>query len=293
MLPNAAKYAHCLTCLIGCRTLRLCPMTQNSDNLHSIPAYESLPDGRLTDDMVAAFKAAGVIIVEDFVLLRDCNRLRERAHELVEAFDPDTVRSIFSTTKQTQLNDEYFYDSGDKIRFFFEDDAFDEAGRLRRSKHESLNKMGHAMHDLDPVFDGFSRTQKLAATVESLGYKDPGIIQSMYIFKPPGIGGEVTCHQDSTFIYTEPESCIGFWFALEDATLENGCMQFIPGAHKMPLKKRNYRKPDGKLVTETLDATPWPEDDKVAVEAEAGALVVFNGRAPHLSAANQSSTSRH
>ena len=91
-------------------------MTQNSDNLHSIPAYESPPDGRLTDDMVAAFKAAGVIIVEDFVSLRDCNRLRERAHDLVEAFDPESVRSVFSTTKQTQLNDEYFYDSGDKIQ---------------------------------------------------------------------------------------------------------------------------------------------------------------------------------
>ena len=268
-------------------------MIQQSDNLDAIPIYEAPPDGRLSDDMVAAFDAAGVIIFEDFVTQTDCRRLRERACRLVEDFDPESVRSIFSTTKQTQLNDEYFYDSGDKIRFFFEDDAFDESGRLRQSKHESLNKMGHAMHDLDPVFDAFSRTPKLAATVASLGYADPGIIQSMYIFKPPGIGGEVTCHQDSTFIYTEPESCIGFWFALEDATLENGCMQVIPGAHKMPLKNRNYMRPDGTYVIETLDNTPWPLERLVAAEAKAGALVIFHGRTPHLSAANRSDKSRH
>jgi len=118
----------------------------------------------------------------------------------------------------------------------------DENGQLRQAKEHSLNKMGHAMHDLDPVFDEFSRTRKLAAAANCLGLEDPAIIQSMYIFKPPRIGGEVVCHQDSTYIYTEPESCIGFWFALEDATTENGCMYFIPGTHKQPLKQRNYRK---------------------------------------------------
>jgi phytanoyl-CoA hydroxylase len=153
--------------------------------------------------------------------------------------------------------------------------------------------MGHAMHDLDAVFDVFSRTTKLAVAVQAIGFDDPAILQSMYIFKPPNIGGEVVCHQDSTYIYTEPESCVGFWFALEDATLENGCMQFIPGAHKLPLKKRNYRKGDGKLITEVLDDTPWPEERKVAAEAETGTLVIFDGRAPHLSAANRSSKSRH
>jgi phytanoyl-CoA hydroxylase len=60
------------------------------------------------------------------------------------------------------------------------------------------------MHDLDPDFDAFSRTAKLAAVVESLGYKDPVLLQSMYVFKPPRIGGEVYCHQDSTFLYTDP-----------------------------------------------------------------------------------------
>ncbi len=149
------------------------------------------------------------------------------------------------------------------------------------------------MHDLDPVFDAFSRTPELAEATRRIGIQDPAIIQSMYIFKPPRIGGEVYCHQDSTFIYTEPESCVGFWFALEDATLENGCMQFIPGGHKMGLKERHYRGPDGKLMFETLDDTPWPEDRRIAAEAKTGTVVIFDGRSPHLSGPNLSDKSRH
>ena len=243
--------------------------------------------------MLDAFERDGVIVLRDFVPVAACKRLRERALELVDAFDAESVRSVFSVTKQTQLNDDYFNDSGDKIRFFFEDGAFDETGSLLQAKEHSLNKMGHAMHDLDPVFDEFSRTPELAAVVDSLGYVDPGLLQSMYIFKPPRIGGEVTCHQDSTFLYTEPESCIGFWFALEDATIENGCMYFIPGEHKMPLRQLNYRQENGQFAIETLDDSPFPEDRKVPAEAPAGTLVIFKGRTPHMSGPNRSAKSRH
>ena len=243
--------------------------------------------------MIEGYRSAGVLVLRDFVTVDDCARLRQRAAELVDAFDPAAVRSVFSTTKQTQLDDRYFIESGDKIRFFLEDDAFDEAGRLRQPKEQSLNKMGHAMHDLDPVFDAFSRTPELAGVARSVGLRDPVILQSMYIFKPPRIGGEVVCHQDSTYLYTEPESCTGFWFALEDATTENGCMYFIPGAHRTPLRKRNYRMPDSRLVTETLDPSPFPEHLRQPAQAAAGTLVVFDGRAPHLSGPNRSETSRH
>ncbi len=268
-------------------------MTPDSPEISAIPSYAAPAGGQLTDEMVDAFMAAGVLVLRDFVGTDACEALRARTAELVEQFDPAEVRSVFSTTGQEQLDDRYFIESGDKIRFFLERDAFDDAGRLRQEKEDSLNKMGHAMHDLDPVFDRFSRTPALAEVARRIGFIEPVILQSMYIFKPPGIGGEVVCHQDSTYIYTEPESCVGFWFALEDATLENGCMQFIPGAHKGPLKKRNYRRGDGKLVTDTLDNSPWPEDRKVPAEAKAGTLVIFAGRAPHLSAANTSSKSRH
>ncbi len=261
--------------------------------MSKIPTYAAPSDGKLTSEMVADFRDAGVLILEDFVAVEDCQELREHVLRMIDAFDPSDVKHVFSATEQTQLGDKYFEESGDKIRFFFESDAFDDKGELRQSKEDSLNKMGHAMHDLDPVFDAFSRTEMLAAAVDSLGYEDPVLLQSMYIFKPPRIGGEVYCHQDSTFLYTEPESCTGFWFALEDATTDNGCMHFIPGGHKGPLKELHYRGDDGKMTFKTLDDTPWPEGATVAAEAKAGTLVIFDGRAPHMSGPNLSDKSRH
>ncbi len=259
----------------------------------ALPSFAAPTDGQLTAEMLATFHDAGVLILRDFVPAEECRALTNRALELVDDFDPEEVRSVFSTTKQTQLDDAYFIESGDKIRFFLEEDAFDESGQLRQTKQDSLNKMGHAMHDLDPVFDRFSRSPELASVAEGLGFENPAIIQSMYIFKPARIGGEVVCHQDSTYIYTEPESCIGFWFALEDATVENGCMYFIPGGHKMNLKQRNYRVGRNKLTTEILDPEPWPEHLKLPAEASAGTLVIFDGRAPHMSGPNPSDKSRH
>ena len=56
----------------------------------------------------------------------------------------------------------------------------------------------------------------------------------MYIFKQPFIGGKVAPHQDATYLHTEPKpnKIVGIWIALEDCTLENGCLSFIPGSQK-------------------------------------------------------------
>ncbi len=259
----------------------------------TVPSFSSPPGGRLSPAMVSAYAESGFIVLRDFVSLAACRRLRDRVSELVREFDPDKVRSVFSTTQQTQLTDRYFIESGDKIRFFLEANAFDESGKLRQSKENSLNKMGHAMHDIDTVFDEFSHSPELDRAARALGIVDPVIIQSMYLFKPPRIGAEVVCHQDSTYIYTEPESCIGFWFALEDATIDNGCVYFIPGGHRGPLRHRNHRLDDGTSRTDVLSDEPFDEDRKVAAEVSAGTLVIFDGRAPHMSGENRSAKSRH
>ena len=261
--------------------------------IRTLPTFAAPAGGELNDDMLSAYHEAGVLILEDFVAADACARLIGRARELVDAFDPSDVASVFSTTANEQLDDRYFVESGDKIRFFLEAGAFDGEGRLRQSKQDSLNKMGHAMHDLDPVFEAFSHSTALARVAARLGFERPGIIQSMLIFKPPRIGGEVVCHQDSTYLYTEPESCVGFWFALEDATEDNGCMYFLPGAHRGPLRQRNFRVGEFRLRTEVVDETPWPDGPALPAPARAGTLVVFHGRAPHFSGPNRSDRSRH
>jgi phytanoyl-CoA hydroxylase len=161
-----------------------------------------------------------------------------------------------------------------------------------KRKAEAINKIGHALHDLDPVFNRFSRSQGVEELVASLGFLEPLLLQSMYIFKQPGIGGEVTCHQDATFLYTDPPRLTGLWFALEDATQENGCLWAIRGGQRLGLKSRFVRASVGGTRFEHYDESAWPADELVALEVAEGSLIVLDGLLPHLSMANRSPRSR-
>jgi len=86
--------------------------------------------------------------------------------------------------------------SASNVSCFFEEHAFAEDGALRQAKALSINKIGHALHDLDPVFRAFSRSARMRAVFRALGFERPLPVQSMYIFKQPQLGGEVVPHQD-------------------------------------------------------------------------------------------------
>ena len=230
----------------------------------------------LTDQQIADYERDGFLVLPDFATPSACIALKAQAEEILHNFDPDINRSVFTTNEQSRHADQQFIDSATGIICFFEEEAFDDKGELKQSKELSVNKIGHAMHDLDPVFESFTYTKELAAVASDIGMPDALALQTMYICKQPRIGGEVTCHQD--------------------ATLENGCLWAAPGGHKTTLRKTFIRNEANDGATfEVLDGSPlpMPPSDLVPLEVKAGTLVVLHGLLPHWSDVNRSDKSRH
>ena len=250
----------------------------------------------LSESQIADYHRDGFLVIPDFADATACRSLKARAEEILHAFDPESHRSVFTTNEQSRHADREFIESANGIHCFFEEEAFDEQGRLRQPKELSVNKIGHAMHDLDAVFADFTYTEKLAGVAADIGMPDALALQSMYICKQPRIGGEVGCHQDATFLFTDPVTVTGFWFAIEDATLENGCLWALPGGHRTTLRKKFVRNSANDGATfDVLDPDPLPEapGDLVPLEVSAGTMIVLHGLLPHWSDVNRSDKSRH
>jgi len=238
------------------------------------------------------FQKDGYIIIEEFYSTEECDAVMKRGEELSSTYNFEGHPSVFQTSEQSRTSDDYFLNSGDNISYFFEKDAFDKNGKLKNDLFHSLNKIGHALHDLDPVFEKFSRSPQLKKLSKELNLDSYVIIQSMLILKHAKIGGIVDVHQDAAFLYTEPNSCIGFWFALEDATIENGCMWAMPGGHKTSLRSWFRKKESGGTEMHMFNDEPLSIEGMIPLEVKKGTCIVLDGLLPHYSLPNTSGKSR-
>ncbi len=231
-----------------------------------------------------AYAERGYAIVPGALASAEVQRLAARARAIIDAFDPEAAGAPFSTDEDRREIDRYFLESGDVVRCFLEDTP---AGAERRA----VNKIGHALHAHDPVFAPVSTAARWRAHLSGAGLDAPRPVQSMFIGKDPGVGGEVAPHQDATFLHTAPSTVTGLWFALADADRENGCLWALPGGHREGLKRRFVREGDRTRFVELSEA-PWPDKGWVPLEVAAGTLVVLHGLLPHKSFANESARGR-
>mmetsp|Transcript_946 Transcript_946/g.3981 ORF Transcript_946/g.3981 Transcript_946/m.3981 type:complete len:333 (-) Transcript_946:344-1342(-) len=287
-----------------------------SSIIHSSLAYEAVRD---------ALERDGVAVVKNFASAQLCDRLRSRMEHLLNEWEPDEHRSVFRTDGDQHVSDRYFFESAEKISFFLEPDAVNTDGSLRANitKNRAVNKVGHALHVIDPAFRAYATSAPVVELVRAIGYEDPVLPQSMYIFKQPHVGGAVTSHQDATFLYTTPrQTVLGLWLALEDATLENGCLWARRGSHRESVRRHFCRRDqvaddeipemhfidlaaevDAEVDAKGPKAEPWefegqmPEDLRAAgfeaLPVQKGDLVVIHGQVDHLSLPNHSAKSRH
>lgn len=276
------------------------------------------------------FERDGFLHIKAFCTRDQCANMQSSMGALIDAWDPDkTMAPIFSTDEKEQQkaqgDSDYFLDSADRVHFFLEKGAVDDEGKLRKDvpKARALNKVGHGLHVVDDAFREYSQSQKVADLVAALGWRDPVLPQSMYIFKQPDIGGEVTSHQDSSFLHTTPRpTCLGLWLALDAATLQNGCLWARPGSHLEPVRRVFVRNPAhfesgdasaSKMIFEdsadTKASAAWTWEGKMPggweppseglrekgflpIECEVGDLVVIHGQVDHLSLPNTSKLKR-
>jgi phytanoyl-CoA hydroxylase len=111
-------------------------------------------------------------------------------------------------------------------------------------------------------------------------------MQSMLFIKSEGKPGQAW-HQDELFIPTRDRSLTAAWIALDDATVENGCLWVLPGSHRRGVlyPDRDHHDPRFDCEVEAYDF-PHRDEDAVAVEVPAGSVVLFSGYLLHMSQPN-------
>ena len=246
-----------------------------------ILSYSADCIGALPPAAHGQWSASGVLVFTDFFSPDQCAALRARAAALCASLRPTDPAVAFETEDQSHAQSDHFATSGGEIRMFVEPSA-----------PGLVNKLGHALHDRDPLFRSASRDPRLASLSRALGLTEPLLVQSMYLFKPPISGGAVPAHQDATFLRTDPPSVLGFWVALHDADRDNGCLWALTGQHREAGPRSVFGYAGSALKTTVREASPWPEASAVPLEVRAGTLVVLHGLLPHLSHANRSGRPR-
>jgi ectoine hydroxylase-related dioxygenase (phytanoyl-CoA dioxygenase family) len=156
----------------------------------------------------------------------------------------------------------------------------------------------HQPHFVSPVMLKYVKHAKICGMLSQLtgahlAHWDGSVkcMQSMLFVKPPGFQGQAW-HQDEIYIPTRDRSLIGAWIAMDDATIENGCLWVVPGSHRSGYL---YPQRDHGNFDE-FDRAPeswgFDESKEVPVEVKAGAVVYFNGYLLHRSRKNRSNIYR-
>jgi len=227
-------------------------------------------------------KTKGYFTVENFLSVKECRDLIRKANNFIKERSDAKHKSIFSTTKHQQAKDRYFMESNDKIRLFYEE-----------SDVNIVNKIGHGLHLRDEYIAKMTTDPRLNAILDICHYfLKPKIVQTMFILKQPHVGGEVLPHVDATFLQTRPSRILACWFALEDATCENGCLYGMPTDQYKGAASRLFNY-NGQQCQFSGENPAWDIEKFIPIEVRAGTMVVFHGLFPHFSYQNISTLSRH
>jgi phytanoyl-CoA hydroxylase len=142
----------------------------------------------------------------------------------------------------------------------------------------------HFPHKISTLIRTYLFHQKIIDVLTNIISPNVKCMQSMLFVKGPGKAGQ-SWHQDEFYIPTRDRSLTGVWIAIDDATIDNGCLWIIPGrpGHMMPRVQNDSKE---YADVDTIDVSQYSAE-QMPVEVEKGSVVFFNGYTLHSSRRNK------
>ena len=145
----------------------------------------------------------------------------------------------------------------------------------------------HFPHKISSVIKAYLHHKGIVGILSKIVSRNVKCMQSMLFVKAPGKSGQAW-HQDEYYIPTRDKSLVGVWIAIDDATVENGCLWIIPGSNQPGyIMKRVPNSSNEYADADTVDTTDFPSQNIIPVEVKRGSVVFFNGYTLHSSLKNK------
>jgi phytanoyl-CoA hydroxylase len=213
---------------------------------------------QLTPEQLESYYRDGFIIVEDLVSPEFLEALRNRMREYTHEGRPTDGLSV-QVEPRVERGELQVDHPGDGIR-----------------KIEKL--VEH-----DDLFQKLALHETIVGIAEQVLGPDLKLFRNALLLKPPSVGSAKGIHQDSPYWPIEPMALCQCWFALDDATPENGCIAVIPGMHKQGALPHK-RITDDYVIEE--QAYESKKDEMTMAPVPAGGGVFFHSLTPHYTAPN-------
>jgi len=212
---------------------------------------------KLTEDQVVSYNENGFLVIDGFLNGEELERWRRVTEEAV-------ALRVGSDTLNNQSDPDAFYAQ-----------VFTQCLRLA-DIHEEMREL---------VYD--ARIGKMAATLA--GADGMRVWHDQALIKPP-LGNPTAWHLDNPYWSFSSKQSISFWIALDDATVENGCVWYIPGSHKTA----TYENVGiGENQADLFKVYPqWREIDPANGVCSAGSVAWHNGLTAHGAGANMTRYAR-
>ncbi len=213
---------------------------------------------RLTDEQLARFDRDGYLVVENLIDRQRVAALGDRVREYTHGGrDAGSLR--VQIEPRVTRGEERVEHSGDGIR-----------------KIDGL--VEH-----DDLFRALGTDSSVVTVITQILGPDVKMFRNALLMKPPHVGSTKGMHQDAPYWPIEPMSECSCWFALDDATPENGCMGVLPGAHKRGALPHMHVTDDY-----VVEDDRYSMDDLVLAPVMAGGGLFFHALLPHYTAPNSS-----